>query len=58
MVNITYNFNGIKLYIPQNDYYQFNQWYLFALVDIVVKILLATTQKMFFTPLLPSFGLD
>ena len=48
MVNITYNY----------DYYQFNQWYLFALVDIVVKILLATTQKMFFTPLLPSFGLD
>jgi len=35
MVNITYNFNGINLYIPQNYYYQFNQWYLFAFVDIV-----------------------
>ena len=58
MVNSTYNFNGINLYTPQNDYYQFNQWYLFALVDIVVKILFAMTQKMLFIPLLPSFGLD
>ena len=49
MVNSTYNFNDINLYTPQNDYYQFNQWYLFALVDIVVKILFATTQKMFCT---------
>ena len=58
MVNITYNFNGINLYIPQNDYYQFNQWYLFAFVDIVLKILFALTQKMLFIPLLPFFGLD